>query len=187
LGGPGAREANRRRATHERRKAEDEARLAELAELRGGDHRLPGHRREPVKKLKVKHKSAAATAVASFNAAAAPAAEAAVSSGTGRTKRKQSTPHKSAGGQALSKGASGEARAASKGAGGGARALSYNLPEPSNGLEYTPASAVKILAKERKPGPAAHDMIARRRVPVQYSTLLNHRSKHINDPSYKPP
>ena len=145
-----------------RHKAEDEARHEELWRLKEGKRRKRSN-------------SAALTSVLNFNKtneASTTAVPSAASSGKSE-KRKLHTPQKSAGRQNFGRGAGGH---------------KLELREPSNELEYTPASAIKVLTEQPKPGPAAKAMIERRWVPIKYSALMGWRAKALKEgSSFRPP
>jgi hypothetical protein len=177
MGGTGAVPANDRRATEARHEAEDEVRLEELRRWRNGQRRVPS-------------RSAALITVMNYNKDTADAAEreaaareaAAVAATTNKGgKRRLTSPHKSAGRRGVGTGEDGRRRTTKGGA-----AQEIMLPMPSNGLEFTPPSAVKIMSETRKPGPLVKVMVAQRLVPVEYKAMMKLKEK-AKDPAFKVP
>jgi hypothetical protein len=160
MGGTGATQAHAMRATKVQRDSRDQARLDDLQRLADG-------------KVSRRKKSAVFTAVAEYNNGAA---REALSLSLGPEKRKHGSPHKSAGRQ--------KKKAADSGV------EIWDLPVPTNELEYTPASALKTMmtyaptAKD-KPGPVIAAMQDMNYVPVGYKTLTSLRNRKLKDNTFK--
>ena len=166
MGGVGAAAAHARRATEDRRSAFDKANLEKLRLWKEGAR----------SKMR---KSDAHVRVAEYRASAEPTASA---TAPGPVKRKLNSPHKSASRRGVGRGGDGLPRPTTKG-----HSLEIELTPPSNGLQYTPGSAVKILQGFKKPGKAANAMIESKTVPVTYGALLKMRTKANENEHYIPP
>ena len=173
MGGTGAVEAFERRMTAARQVEIDEARLEKLREkLRA---KKGGQRQKP-------RKSTAFASVINFNETTGGSIGAAP---TATKKRSLGSPHKSGGRRGFGTGNDGRQRPTSKGM---ARGLEeeVELPTPTNGLEFTPGSALKIMQEAKKPGIYAKAMAQRELVPVAYPALMKMKDK-AKKADYRPP